>query len=319
MFYKIKQMRKVFLSYFLIIFIVVLIFSLYFLLNKKQNEKIKTKPFIVCTTSIIGQTVQEIINDYAEVKILMGPGIDPHLYKPCPNDIYILNSADLIFYHGLHLEGKMGEIFNNLGDNGKNVFSVTKNIKKKDLRQVGNGEIFDPHVWFDPNIWKIVVTSISECLKNLIPEKSKIIDENSKKFIKKIDILDSYIKNKCLKIPQKKRILISAHDAFSYFGRCYGFEIIGVQGISTDAEIRIEDIERVAKVIIENDVKTIFIEQTVSENYINGIKNIVEKKGINLKIGKKLYSDALGECGSNAETYLLMIKKNVDTIFEGLI
>ncbi len=310
-------MRKIFI-FFLSIATISLLASLYFFIENKQNKNIKTKPLIVCTTSIIGQTVQEIIGAEAEIKILMGPGIDPHLYKPCPNDIYILNSADLIFYHGLHLEGKMGEIFSNLGKNGKNVFAVTENIERNKLRKVGAGEIFDPHVWFDLNLWKIVVISISESLKKFIPEKSELIIKNSENFIKKIDLMDIYIKNKCLKIPKNKRIFISAHDAFSYFGQCYNFDIVGVQGISTDAEIRIEDIERVAKIIVENNIKTIFIEQTVSENYINGIKNIVAKKGINLKIGEKLFSDALGEKGSNADTYLSMIKKNVDQIVEGL-
>lgn len=307
------------------VFLLILIFltALFFFKSDfriKKNIKIdeSKKPLIVCTTSIIGSAVSDLVSDISDVKILMGPGVDPHLYKAKSGDIYLLNDAEIIFFNGLHLEGKMAEILESFSLKGKKAYAVTETLDREMLRSTDYSGIYDPHVWFDIVLWKEVVIYISSCLKNYFKDKSDLIESRCKKLISEMDEFQNYTIEKINSIPVNKRVLISAHDAFGYFGKRYGLIVEGLQGISTDAEIRVEDIERVVETVMKYDIKTIFIEQTVPEKYIKGIKDLVKVHNKEIFIGDQLYSDALGEDGSGAETYLKMFKKNIDNIHKGL-
>lgn len=301
-------MKKIYLLLFIILFISIS----YFLSTSKQNTK---KPFIVCSTSIIYDTVVNLISNEAEVISIMGPGIDPHLYKASSGDAYNIDKADIIFYNGLHLEGKMADIFKSLKQKNKNAFAVSDGLPEYLLLGTEYENLYDPHIWHDVILWKKVTKYISDILIAQYPDKQIFIEKNRNSYLEKLDELDFFIKNKLSEIKYSK-ILITSHDAFSYFAKRYGMECYSVQGISTDAEANINDTERILKILSENDIPTIFIEQTVCQNYLKNIQSIMELQGKKINIGEKLYSDALGEKGGN--TYIQMIKDNVIAITAGL-
>jgi manganese/zinc/iron transport system substrate-binding protein len=284
----------------------------YFTSKKKTS---KNKPLIVCSTSIIYDTVKNLIFNEADVISIMGPGIDPHLYKASSNDAYNIENADIIFYNGLHLEGKMADIFESIKKKNKKIYAVSETIDDYLLLGTDYEGIYDPHIWHDVWLWKKVTKYIGEILIKSYPEKSILIERNLEIYLEKLDELDFFVKNKISEIKYNK-ILITSHDAFSYFSKRYGIECYSVQGISTDAEASINDTEKILKILIENDVPTIFVEQTVCENYLKNIQSIMELQGKKINIGKKLYSDALGE--KSGSSYIQMITENVLEITAGL-
>ena len=304
----------------LLITIVIILFFLFKnLININKNENKSDKLLIVCTTSIIGSIVKSLLNENNFIiEILMGPGIDPHLYKAKSGDIYLLDESKVIFYNGLHLEGKMVEILENFSKKGKSSYSVTDCLDENELRRSEYENMYDPHVWFDVTLWKKVSIYIADCLKKNFKEFEKEIEKNCENLCNELDQLNNYIIEKINKIPINKRVLISAHDAFGYFGKRYNLKVEGLQGISTDAEITVNDIERVVETVMKYDINTIFVEKTVPEKYIYGIKDLAKIHGKDVFIGETLYSDSLGEDGSGAETYIKMFYKNIDAILKGL-
>lgn len=300
-----------------IIFILFFLLTTIYFFNFKKNKKNLKEVTITCTTSIIGDVLKNLLGEWAEIIILMGPGIDPHLYKAKSGDIYSIERSKIVFYNGLHLEGKMVEVLENLSNKGKSAYAISDCLSKNDLRKTEYDDIYDPHIWFDVDIWIKVTEYIAEKLIENIPNRANEIKEKKEIFLEKLNNLNIFIKNKINEIPFKKRILITAHDAFGYFGKKYGIQVEGLQGISTDAEVRIDDVERVARIILDNDIKTIFVEQTVPEKYLFGIKELVKGHGKEVLIGNKIYSDALGE-EEFGNTYIKMFEYNVKTIAEGL-
>lgn len=300
--------------------LLIIITSFLIFIYKKKNEKVNNfkKEFcIICTTSIIKDAIKQIVGNLVKVESLMGPGIDPHLYKAKSGDVYLIEQADLIFYNGLHLEGKMVEILENLNNRSKKSYAVSNCLNKNDLRKTEYENIYDPHIWFNVLIWKKVILYISECIKKELPSFNDEIEKNTNEYLNKLNELDLFVRENINKIPIKNRVLITAHDAFGYFGKEYNIQVEGLQGISTDAEVKIEDIERVANIIINNNIKTIFVEQTIPEKYLKGVQDLIHGHGKNINIGKKLYSDALGE--EEASNYIDMVKCNVLNITEGLL
>jgi manganese/zinc/iron transport system substrate-binding protein len=288
-----------------------------FLVKKffSSKDEYTIKPTIVCSTSILADTVKNIVGDLAEVGAIMGPGIDPHLYKPSSADCYSIDKADIIIYNGLHLEGKMVQIFNSLKKRGKIIYAAEEAIPNHLLISTEYDNIHDPHIFHDVILWKGVVEYFAKVLSEYFSENKDTIEKNKASYIDKLDELHFFVKEKISEIRYSK-ILVTSHDAFSYFAKRYGLEHYSIQGISTDAEPTIQDTEKVLKVLSDNAVPTIFVEQTVCENYLKNIQAIMREQNKPVRIGEQLYSDALGQTAG--KTYIAMIQENTRAISEGL-
>ena len=284
--------------------------------TKEDTQKINT---IVCTTGMIGDIVKNIVGDQIKVVTLMGPGVDPHLYKATQGDLKLLNEADVIVYNGLHLEGKMGEIFEKL-EKQKNIIVATDAIPKADL--INNTEFkgaYDPHIWFDVQLWNTSTNYISKKLCELVSDSiAQKFNSNTLTYTKSLSALNDAIIANFNKIDAERKVLIAAHDAFGYFGRAYGFEVRGLQGISTTSEYGLKDVSDLVNFIIEREIKAVFVETSVASKSLEAIVEGCMEKGHEVKIGGKLYSDAMGKEGTPDGTYIGMVKHNVKTILKGI-
>jgi manganese/zinc/iron transport system substrate-binding protein len=273
---------------------------------------------IVTTTGIIADTASRIAGPHARIEALMGPGVDPHLYKASESDVRRLTGAELILYNGLHLEGKMGDILEKVAKR-KPVAEVTRGIPRTRLRQPPEfkGQP-DPHVWFDVSMWKETLTPIAQELARLDPEHAQEYEANAAAFRKELDELDAWVKQQIGTIPPDQRVLVTAHDAFGYFGRRYGMEVIGIQGISTLSEAGLHDVDRVVSLILGKKVKAVFIESSVPRRTIEAVQAGARARGHEVAIGGQLFSDSLGAAGSPEGTYVGMVRANVNTIVKAL-
>lgn len=282
--------------------------------ERDPGEKIK----IVTTTGMIGDAIGNIVGDRGEVISLMGPGVDPHLYKATHGDLERLTGADVVFYNGLHLEGKMGEVFEKLGRQ-KPVIAVGDEIAENRLRKVpGFQGAFDPHIWFDVSLWKEAVKVASEFMQEYDSAHREEYKANSERYLLRLDSLDKAVREKVVQIPATRRVLITAHDAFGYFGDAYEIEVRGLQGISTMSEFGLRDVTDLVDFIITRQVKAIFVETSVSQKSIEAVVEGCQQKNWNVKIGGSLYSDAMGPAGTAEGTYIGMVNANVKTIVESL-
>jgi manganese/zinc/iron transport system substrate-binding protein len=278
------------------------------------NEKIK----IVTTTGMIKDAAVNIIGDRAEIVSLMGPGVDPHLYKATQGDLEKLTNADIIFYNGLHLEGKMGEVLEKLG-RSKPVIAISKDIPDSLLRAVpGFQGTHDPHIWFDVSLWKHAVNTIAEFMFGYDSANAKEYMINSGQYLSQLDSLHEKTKARILEIPEMQRALVTAHDAFGYFGDAYRIQVRGLQGISTVSEFGLRDVTELVDFIISRKIKAIFVETSVSKKSIEAVVEGCKQKNWDVKIGGSLYSDAMGPDGTMEGTYIGMVDKNVSLIVEAL-
>lgn len=274
---------------------------------------------VVATTTLVGDLVKQIGGDYVNIESLMGPGVDPHLYKASAGDVTRMQSADMIVYSGLHLEGKMGDIFDNLRASEKLIVSATDNIDEDELLDfITSPGSFDPHVWFDVKLWEEAAKNVEKGLSKLDKDNKDNYEKNLENYLEKLDDLEDYIEERISEIPKEKRILITAHDAFQYFGKAYDFKVKGLQGISTDAEAGTSDVRKLAELIVEKQIKAIFVESSVPRKNIEALQEAVKSKGFEVEIGGELYSDSTGDAGSDAETYIGTFKANIDTIVDAL-
>ncbi|MFX3623430.1 MAG: metal ABC transporter solute-binding protein, Zn/Mn family [Ectobacillus sp.] len=273
---------------------------------------------ITTTTGQIADIVQQVGGDKVEVTALMGPGVDPHLYKASQGDIHKLSKADTIFYNGLHLEGKMGDILEKM-EKDKPTIAVTKNIPKdKLLASEDNPSAYDPHVWFDIGLWKYAVETVRDELIALDQDNKEYYEQNAAVYLAELDELKSYAQEQIQQIPEKSRVLITAHDAFKYFGYAYGMEVMGLQGLSTDSEYGLKDVQALVDTIVSGNIKAVFIESSISDKSIKAVVEGVKKKGHIVTIGGQLFSDAMGEKGTETGTYIGMYRHNIDTIVSAL-
>ena len=250
--------------------------------------------------------------------VIMGPGVDPHLYKATQGDLAKFNEANLIVYNGIQLEGKMSEILAKLGRQ-KKVMAAADNIPDSLLLASADYPgSYDPHVWFDVSRWKYVVAAIQKSIIALDPTNAPTYQANGEGYLKRLDSLETYVRSRLAEIPPSQRILITAHDAFGYFGDAYAIRVEGLQGMSTVAEFGLKDIANLIDLVIENNIRAIFVETSVSEKSINAVVTGCREKGHQVNIGGYLYSDAMGELGTAEGTYIGMFKKNVNTIVEAL-
>lgn len=270
---------------------------------------------IVATTTMLHDLVTVIGGDAITSEGLCSAGIDPHSYTATASDITKLTKADVVLYNGINLEGKLGEVFSSLESQGKVVLSAEAAIDEESL--IFDGE-YDPHIWYDVSLWKEVAVYLAKELSEIDIERAEYYHQNLEEYILELDELDSYVKARVEEIPHEQRVLITAHDAFSYFGRAYDFEVMGLQGINTQTQASASNISDLAKFITENKIKAIFVESSVSTKNTIALQEAVESKGFNVEIGGELYSDSLGDEPSGHNSYISTVKANIDTIVEGL-
>lgn len=283
--------------------------------NKQNNGKLN----VVTTTTMITDLVNNIGGDLINVQGLMGSGVDPHLYKASEGDVTKLVNADIIFYGGLHLEGKLVEVFEKMAHQNIKTIAVSDALDAKTL--IGSEYFqgnYDPHIWFNIGYWKTITNYVVKALSEANPENKVAFEANGKRYIEQLNQLETEIKSIIDTLPKDKRILVTAHDAFSYFGKEYGFNVVGLQGISTATEAGVQDVQKLASFIIEHQVKAIFVESSVPKRTIEALQAAVNSKNHHVAIGGTLYSDALGSAGTVESTYIGMFKYNVNTIVNAL-
>jgi manganese/zinc/iron transport system substrate-binding protein len=269
---------------------------------------------VTATIGMIADVAQVVGGAHVEVIGLMGPGVDPHLYKATQGDIAKLRDADLILYNGLHLEGRMVDVLVQLASSVKTV-QVTETIPHDMLREPPEFQgQYDPHVWFDVSMWKYAVERTRDALKEADPANAAEFDANAAAYLAKMDELHTYAKEHIASIPQESRVLVTAHDAFGYFGHAYGIEVLGLQGISTASEYGLQDVDKLVDLIVARKVRAVFVESSISPKSIEALVAGAKSRDHDLKIGGELFSDAMGAPGTPEGTYLGMVRHNVDTI-----
>lgn len=295
------------------------LFSLIFFNNKQELQCVDEKAniLIVCTTMLIADAVKQLVDENFSVISLMGPGVDPHTYKVKPSDVHLLLHADGILYNGLHLEGKMGEVFESLKDT-KNIICVTDGILKEDLISADYENIYDPHVWHDHVLWQRIIEYIVTEFSRIFPQYHILFEKNKKTYHAKLEKLANYIEKQLARLSVSQRILITAHDAFHYFGRRYNFVVKALQGLSTESDIGIKDVQNLVDIIVENNVNAVFLESCIPPRNIMALQESVLKQGKKIIIGGELFSDSLSNEQGPAYDYISMMKYNVKTIIDAL-
>lgn len=273
---------------------------------------------VVATTGMVGDIVQQVGGDRLRVTTLMGPGVDPHLYKASEGDVERLDRADIVFYSGLHLEAKLAEVFEKMGDSIVTV-PVTDLIPRDRLHIAGSGaSTYDPHVWFDVALWSLATESVRRTLVEVDPAHAGEYNTRAEAYQEKLTALDEYVRAEALTIPAEQRVLITAHDAFGYFADAYGFEVKGLQGVSTATEAGAGDVQELAGFIVDNRIPAIFVESSVSPRTVRAVQEAVRARGYDVQIGGSLFSDAMGDPGTPEGSYLGMVRHNIDTIAQAL-
>lgn len=274
---------------------------------------------VVATTSMVADLARSVAGEAARVEGLMGPGIDPHLYIASEGDVRRLGGAEVILYNGLQLEARMGSVLERLGGRAQ-VAAVTDGVPRDRLLADAQYEgAPDPHVWFDVSLWARAAEHVTGVLADADPDNAAAYRAQGAAYVARLDTLHAYVQAQAARVPQAQRVLVTAHDAFSYFGRAYGFEVRGLQGISTAAEAGTGDVQALAEFIVERRIPAIFVESSVSPRAIDAVRAAVRARGFEVRLGGELYSDALGSAGSEAATYEGMVRHNIDTIVAALL
>lgn len=273
---------------------------------------------VVTTTGQIGDIARNIGGDAVHVESLMGPGVDPHLYVASESDVERLADADMILYNGHFLEAQMTDVLEQIGEN-KPVIAVTEGIDPARLLPwAKDATEYDPHIWFDVKLWSIAAAAVRDGLIELDPAHADAYRTNADAYLARLSDLDAYVQAQADTLPPERRILVTAHDAFSYFGRTYGFTVRGLQGISTASEAGTSDVRELAIYIAEQRVPALFVESSVPVRTIEALQAAVKAQGWQVEIGGSLFSDAMGSPGTPEGTYEGMVRHNIDTIVEAL-
>jgi len=276
------------------------------------------RPRVVCTIGMITDLARQIGGDRIEVLGLMGEGVDPHLYKASPGDVRMLTDADLILYNGINLEGKMGDLFVRMARR-KPTVAVTEAIDEKLLRAPPEFKgHYDPHVWFDVSLWSKAGDRIRDALIELDPPGRADYESRAAGLQTNLQRLHDWCREQIQSIPSQARILITAHDAFGYFGRAYGIDVLAIQGISTESEPSLKDINNLVDRIVSARIKSVFVESSVPQKYVEALVEGCKSRGHELRIGGQLFSDAMGRPGTAEGTYDGMVRHNVRTIVDAL-
>ena len=274
---------------------------------------------VVATVGMVADVVRAVGAERVEINQLIGSGIDPHLYKPTRGDVVQLLGAEIIFYSGLKLEGKMGDTFSRIARSGRAVYAVTDDlVAEYALKDLINAHHADPHVWMDVQGWMTTTRAIADALANFDPPHAEEYRQRAAAYHSELEALDSYARETIATIPPEHRILVTAHDAFQYFGRSYGIEVLGIQGISTESEAGLEHINRLVDLIVERQVPAIFVESSVSERNVRALVEGARARGRTVAIGGTLFSDSMGRPGTYEGTYIGMIDHNATLIARAL-
>lgn len=302
----------------LLLIMIILLFSIVSCNNRKDFAD-DGRHKVLATTTLVGDLAKVIGGECVDVVALMGPGIDPHGYNASAGDIELMYKAEMVIYNGLHLEGKMVDVFEKINKRDKIVFALADGISEdKLIKSTEGGESYDPHIWFDVDLWQDAAKEVAGQLKVFDSENSEVYDNNLEAYLQELDDLDSYIRSRIDELPKKSRLLITAHDAFAYLGAAYGIEVRGLQGISTSTEAGTLDVSEIANLIVDREIKAIFIESSVPRKGVEALQEAVLAKGFEVEIGGELYSDSTGNIGTDAETYIGTFKANIDTIVDSL-
>jgi manganese/zinc/iron transport system substrate-binding protein len=281
-----------------------------------EGETVK----VVATTNIVADLVRTIGGETVDVEALMGPGIDPHLYKASAGDVRRMSSAAAIFYSGLHLEGKMSEVLEQMGEREVRTVAVAECVSDQGLiESVGFSGLHDPHVWFDVALWSETVDCVADTLADLDPRHGEDYRQRAAGYAEDLAVLDLWVRERVEELAPEQRVLVTAHDAFEYFGRAYGFEVRGLLGVSTASEAGTFDIQELADFIVERQIPAIFVETSVPPRYVQALQEAVAARGYEVAIGGTLYSDSLGNPGTAAATYVGTVRANVDAIVTALM
>lgn len=282
-------------------------------------ETVTDRPInVVATTGMIGDIAGQVGGERVEVITLMGAGVDPHLYKASENDLRTLERADVIFYNGLHLEGGLSYVLEQMGERTR-TRAVTDRIPREELRSPpefdGN---YDPHVWFNVAFWQLAVDQVRDALIEIDPDHRSDFEARARAYNAQLAELDAYVFTRAAAIPAGQRVLITAHDAFGYFGDRYGFEVHGLQGVSTATEAGTRDVQHLADFIADRRIAAVFVESSVPRRTVEALQEAVRSRGWDVHIGGELYSDAMGSAGTFEGTYIGMVTANIDTIAHAL-
>lgn len=273
---------------------------------------------VVTTTGQIADTAAIVGGDHVRVTGLMGPGTDPHLYTAGARDVEKLRAADIVFYNGLFLEAQMEEILEQMAER-QTVVAVSSGIDESELLPSANyADEFDPHIWFDVTLWMQTVEQVRDALKAADPAHAADYDVNAAAYLAELEALHAYVMEQAATVPEEQRVLVTAHDAFNYFGRAYGFEVLGLQGISTASEASTGDVQNLAAFIAERRIPAVFVESSVPVRNIEAVQAAVRNRGFDVTIGGRLFSDAMGDTGTPEGTYAGMVRYNIDTIVAAL-
>jgi manganese/zinc/iron transport system substrate-binding protein len=283
-----------------------------------QRARAAGKIEIVATTGMIADAARTVGGDLVSVKGLMGAGVDPHAYRQTRSDIVAMTKADLVLWHGLYLEAQMESFFEDLARK-KKVIAVTGSLPRDLLLAHEDYEgRFDPHVWMDPTLWSMVVEEVEKSLTEALPEGRGVFAENAARFKEELVALNAYTVDALSQLTPEQRVLLTAHDAFGYFGQAYGFDVMGIQGISTESEAGLNRISALVDVLVERDIRAVFVETSVSDRNIRALIEGAAAEGHEVRIGGSLFSDAMGPENTYEGTYLGMIDHNVTTIARAL-
>ncbi|WP_084729317.1 metal ABC transporter solute-binding protein, Zn/Mn family [Roseovarius pacificus] len=273
---------------------------------------------VVATTGMIADAARVIGGDRVTVQALMGPGVDPHSYRQTRSDIVALTRADLVLWHGLYLEAQMQDLLHKLAERGP-VTAVGESVPRADLIAHEDYENkFDPHVWMVPDLWVHVLHAVRDALTAAAPDDAVLFAANAETYLHRIDRLAEYARDVLASVPPASRVLLTAHDAFNYFGRAYGFEVVGIQGISTESEAGLNRIRTLVDMLVTRDIRAVFVETSVSDRNMRALVEGAAAQGHEVAIGGELFSDAMGEPGTYEGTYPGMIDHNVTTIAAAL-
>jgi manganese/zinc/iron transport system substrate-binding protein len=272
----------------------------------------------VTTTGIVTDIVENVGGERVQVTGLMGPGVDPHLYKATAGNVTALMNADIIFYNGLHLEAQLGEVLEQMRSRTVTL-AVSDGIDQAHLLAPAEFEgAYDPHIWMDVSLWMGVVRAVRDGLAELDPVHAETYQDNAARYLAELEDLHQYVLSQAAKVSPDQRVLITAHDAFNYFGRAYGFDVRGLQGISTASEASTADVQDLAAFIVERRVPALFVETSVPTRTIDAVRAAVQARGFDVRLGGELFSDALGNPGTPEGTYIGMVRHNIDTIVNAL-
>lgn len=283
-----------------------------------RRQDAKTPINVVCTTGMVADVVRNVGGDQVKVTQLMGEGVDPHTHQPLRGEISQLNDADMIFYSGLHLESNLLPTFESLGKS-KPVFALGEEFTRWHHDKILSvDESHDPHIWMDVSLWMLTARVVADRLGDYDPKNAETYAANANKYMEKLQKLHAYCKTEIGTIPEQQRVLVTAHDAFSYFAKAYGITVKSVQGISTESRASTKAIDDLANYLVKNKIKAVFVESSVNEKNMEQLINNCKSQGHTVTKGGVLYSDAMGKEGTEAGTYEGMIRHNVKTIVKAL-